>query len=109
MAEQAGESVRDFLHFCAAKCMTAGEPDLAPAGGFASDDLDSVYEAYQDASEALLPEVAVAGPAAQLSGEPPCTNLSLERLRNLLCAYLQGAPASSGEAQAIYMRRDAVC
>ena len=59
MAEQAAESVRDFLHFCAQRCLThAGggdqalvdaQPDLA---GYASD-LESSYELFQDAAETM--------------------------------------------------------
>ena len=70
MANQAEESVRDFLHFCARKCMMYGggmeEPSLA--AGYASD-LDSIYDNYQDASEALPDLAAAAAGSGEIPGE----------------------------------------
>ena len=54
MAEQAAESVRDFLHFCVQRCMTHDaeqavdvQPDFVSYGS----DLESSYELFQDALE----------------------------------------------------------
>ena len=58
MAEQAADSVRDFLHYCAQRCMMhrAAEQPLLDAqpelAGYASD-LESSYELFQDAAETM--------------------------------------------------------
>ena len=70
MADQAGESVRDFLHFCVRKCMmcAGGMEEPVLAAGYASD-MDSVYDNFQDATDALPELAAAAAGPGELPGK----------------------------------------
>lgn len=59
MAEQAEESVRAFLDFCAAKCAAAHGGEQPPLADYASD-ADTI-DLYQDAAESFAYTPSVSG------------------------------------------------